>query len=63
MFLGVGLTSDRSHILISARNQGTSEFWLIPARDPTAAPVLAEPRREGIRYSLGRQGNAVGRHR
>jgi oligopeptidase B len=54
MFIGVDVTADRSHILISARNQGTSEFWLIPASDPTAAPVVAEPRREGVRYSLGR---------
>src|SRR6202012_4865347 len=29
-------------------------FVLRPASDPTAAPVLAEPRREGVRYSLGR---------
>jgi oligopeptidase B len=54
MFLGVGVTSDRSHILIQARNQETSEVWLIPASDPAAAPVLAEPRRDGVRYGLGR---------
>ena len=54
MFLGVDVTADRSHILIQARNQETSEVWLIPAADPTAAPVVAEPRREGVRYSLGR---------
>ena len=54
MFIGVGVTADRSHILISAQNQGTSEAWLIPAADPTVAPVVAEPRQEGVRYSLGR---------
>ncbi len=54
MFLGVGLTDDRSHILIQSSNQETSEVRLIPAGDPTAAPVTAEPRREGVRYSLGR---------
>ncbi len=54
MFLGVGLADDRSHILISARNQETSEVWLIPSADPMAAPVVAEPRREGIRYGVGR---------
>jgi len=56
MFIGVDVTADRSHILIHAQNQGTSEAWLIPAADPTAAPVLVEPRREGIRYGLGRWG-------
>jgi oligopeptidase B len=54
MFIGVDVTADRSHILITAQNQGTSEAWLIPASDPTAAPVVAEPRREGVRYGLGR---------
>ena len=54
MFLGVGVTADRSHILIQAQNQETSEVWLIPAADPTAAPMVAEPRRDGVRYSLGR---------
>ena len=54
MFLGVGQTSDRSHLVVQARNQETSELWLIPASDPTAAPVLAEPRRQGVRYGLDR---------
>ncbi|HEY1750550.1 MAG TPA: S9 family peptidase [Caulobacteraceae bacterium] len=54
MFLGVELTDDHSHVLIQARNQETSEIWLIPGDDPAAAPVVAEPRREGVRYSLGR---------
>ena len=52
MFLGVGTTSDHSHIVISAGNQETSESWLIPDADPTAAPVLAEPRQVGVKYNL-----------
>jgi oligopeptidase B len=52
MFLGVGTTSDDSHILIHVGNQETTELWLIPAADPTAAPVVAEPRRVGIKYEL-----------
>jgi oligopeptidase B len=54
MFLGVGVTSDDSHILIEASNQETSEVWIIPAADPTAPAVLVEPRREGVRYDLDR---------
>jgi oligopeptidase B len=54
MFLGVGLADDRSHILIQSSNQETSEVRLIAAADPTAAPAVAEPRREGVRYGLGR---------
>ncbi|MEJ0065426.1 MAG: hypothetical protein WDM85_08220 [Caulobacteraceae bacterium] len=46
--------ADRSHILISAQNQGTSEVWLIAASDPTAAPVLAEPAARRRAIQLGR---------
>ena len=52
MFLGVGTTADDSHILLQAGNQETSETWLIPAADPTATPLVAEPRRVGVKYDL-----------
>lgn len=52
MFLGVGATSDDSHIVIHVGNQETTEIWLIPAADPTAAPVVAEPRQVGVKYEL-----------
>jgi oligopeptidase B len=52
MFLGVGTTSDHSHVLIHVGNQETTELWLIPAAAPTAAPVVAEPRRVGVKYEL-----------
>ena len=52
MFLGVGTTSDDSHVLIHVGNQETTELWLIPAADPTASPVVAEPRRAGVKYEL-----------
>lgn len=52
MFLGVGVASDRSHVIVHVGNQETTEIWLIPAADPTAAPVVAEPRREGVKYEL-----------
>jgi oligopeptidase B len=54
MFLGVGTTADDTHILIAAQNQETSEAWIIPAADPTAAPVLVESRSPGVRYDLDR---------
>ena len=52
MFLGVGAASDDSHILIHVGNQETTEIWLIPASDPTAAPLVAQPREVGVKYSL-----------
>jgi oligopeptidase B len=52
MFLGVGAAADDSHILIHVGNQETTEILLIPAAAPTAEPVVAEPRRVGVKYSL-----------
>ena len=54
MFMGLGVTADDSHILIVIRNQETSEDRLIPAADPTAAPIVAQPREAGLRYDLDR---------
>jgi oligopeptidase B len=52
MFLGLATASDHSHVLIHVGNQETTELWLIPAGDPTATPVVAEPRRVGVKYEL-----------
>ena len=52
MFLGVGTTSDDSHIVVHVGNQETTEIWLIPASDPTRPPFVAEPRRVGVKYEL-----------
>jgi oligopeptidase B len=52
MFLGVGTASDDSHILIHVGDQETTEILLIPAAEPTAGPVVAEPRCVGVKYSL-----------
>jgi oligopeptidase B len=52
MFLGIGTASDDSHILIQVGNQETTEILLIPASDPTVAPVVAEPRAVGVKYHL-----------
>ncbi|HLZ84870.1 MAG TPA: S9 family peptidase [Caulobacteraceae bacterium] len=54
MFLGVGVTADDSHIVIGVQNQETSEEWVIPASDPTAPAVVAQPREAGVRYDLDR---------
>jgi oligopeptidase B len=52
MFLGVGVTSDDRYIVIGAGNQETTESWIIPASDPTAPAVVAEPREVGVKYTL-----------
>jgi oligopeptidase B len=52
MFLSVGVTDSRAYLVIGSGNHETSEVRLIPAADPTAAPRVVEPRREGVRYEL-----------
>ncbi|MDO9474090.1 MAG: S9 family peptidase [Caulobacter sp.] len=51
-FIGAGVTQSRKWIVISCGNQDSSEAWLIPASDPTARPVVVEPRKEGVRYDV-----------
>lgn len=50
MFLWVGSTSSRSFILIGVANQETSEYHVIPGKDPTAAATLFAPRQVGQLY-------------
>jgi oligopeptidase B len=57
MFLGVGVAADDSHVLIHIGNQETTELRLIPASSPTAEPVVAEPRRVGVKYGLDHWGD------
>ena len=52
MFLGVGKTSDDSHVVIHVGNQETTEIWLIPAAEPERPPFVAEPRQVGVKYDL-----------
>jgi oligopeptidase B len=51
MFLGVGTSESRAFILISVGNQETSEYHIIPAATPEAAPVLFAPRIVAELYS------------
>ena len=51
-FLSVGVSQSRAWLVIGAGDHETSEQWLIPATDPTAAPVVVEPRTPGLRYSV-----------
>ena len=51
-FLSVGVTNSDAYIAIGAGDHETSEVLLIPADDPTAGPVVVEPRTPGLRYDL-----------
>ncbi|WP_312813323.1 S9 family peptidase [Brevundimonas sp.] len=57
MFLGLGRTSDDAFIQISIANQETSETRLIPGNQPTATPVVVEPRVEARLYEMDHWGD------
>jgi oligopeptidase B len=51
-FLNVHRSRSSGWIVVSTGNHETSEAWLIPAADPTAAPRIVEPRSEGVLYDV-----------
>ena len=57
MFLGLGRSSDDAFIQISVANQETSETRLIPGSQPTAKPVVVEPRVEARLYEMDHWGD------
>ncbi len=48
----VAATRSGRWIVISSAARDTNELWLIPAGDPGAPPLLAEPRRRGVEYFI-----------
>ncbi len=50
--VSVGETSARNWIVIATGDHNTSEVRLVPANDPTAAPILVAPRKEGREYDV-----------
>ncbi len=57
-FIGVSTLAADTFIAIGCGNQETSEVRLIPASDPTATPVVVEPRKVGVLYDLEQWGDA-----
>ena len=51
-FASVARTRSGAFILISLNSQMTSEVHLLRADEPTAAPSVIEPRRQGIEYAV-----------
>jgi oligopeptidase B len=51
-FASVARTRSGAYIVVSLNSQITSEAHLLRADDPTAAPSVIEPRRQGIEYAV-----------
>ncbi|MFM7349130.1 MAG: S9 family peptidase [Erythrobacter sp.] len=50
--VGTGLTAQEDWLVIATGDNETSEVRLVPAADPTAAPILVRPRQKGVEYSV-----------
>jgi oligopeptidase B len=50
--LGTGRTRDGAFVLIALHSTNTTEWLAIPADDPTSAPRVVLPRREGREYAV-----------
>lgn len=55
--LNVELTKSEKFVFVISASQVTSECLYIRANEPTAAPVMIEPRRHGVEYSVDHQGD------
>jgi len=51
-FISVGTTSSDAYIIIGSGDHETSETQIIPAGNPTAAPLNFHPRENGLRYDV-----------
>src|SRR3546814_741586 len=51
-FVSVGLSLTEEWIQIGSGSKVTTEEWLIPAADPTAAPRVVQPREQGVEYEV-----------
>ena len=50
--VGIGLTAQEDWIVIATGDNVTSEVRLVPAKDPTATPIMVSPRKVGREYSV-----------
>ena len=47
-----GLSAQDDWLVLSTGDNETSEVRLVPAADPTAAPLLVKPRKKGVEYDV-----------
>ncbi|MBK9180633.1 MAG: S9 family peptidase [Acidimicrobiales bacterium] len=55
--VGLGATRSEAFVVIHAGSRITDEVHVLDARDPTGAPRVVAPRRDGVEYHLDHQGD------
>ncbi|MEV4117684.1 S9 family peptidase [Micromonospora sp. NPDC049645] len=56
-WVGVELTRSEKFVLIDIHSKVTSEVLVIPAGNPTGAPAVIAPRRQGVEYAVEHHGH------
>ncbi|MEV7329688.1 S9 family peptidase [Micromonospora sp. NPDC093244] len=56
-WVGVELTRSEKFVLIDIHSKVTSEVLVIPAGNPTGAPAVVAPRRQGVEYAVEHHGH------
>ncbi|MGC4877460.1 S9 family peptidase [Micromonospora sp. DT43] len=56
-WVGVELTRSEKFILVDIHSKVTSEVLVIPAGNPTGAPAVIAPRRQGVEYAVEHHGH------
>ncbi|BCB80961.1 S9 family peptidase [Phytohabitans flavus] len=56
-WVGVELTRSEKFIVVDVHSKVTSEAWVIPASNPTGAPAIIAPRRQGVEYTVEHHGH------
>jgi oligopeptidase B len=51
-FVGIDLSRSEQWVVIDVHSKMTSEVHVIPAADPSAAPTVIAPRRQGVEYGI-----------
>jgi oligopeptidase B len=58
-YVGIGATRSKQWIVIHSGSKQSSESWLVPTDDATAAPVCVRPRREDVEYQIDHWGDRL----
>ena len=51
-FIHLSRAASNGFLFINVLNESSTETWLIPGGEPTAAPRITQPRRAGLHYDL-----------
>ncbi|MEO6388214.1 MAG: S9 family peptidase [Croceibacterium sp.] len=57
--VSASLSAKENWVIISTGDHETSEAWLVPAEDPTAAPALVKARQKGVEYDVDERGGTL----